>query len=563
MIGLQGWVAAEPAGAVPAPAWLSDDEGGSWQCFAGEGWTFRARRDATYVIESLGDGVVIHDGRVRRWEADPREWSGSFLALEPHGAGAGLEIVNDRMGSVPLYWGARDGGLAFSSRLSDLARFGFTEPDEIAALQVVLLNQPLWDRTLLKGPRLMEPASRLALRPGTTARSERYWSIPAIPREDGRDDRSLLNDAVGIFQRAHRQLADDATESVIGFPVTAGLDSRCILAMHRERLDRAHLFHDVTHPGERKIARRIADYLGRPLEIYRADPRVWVELPQELETGELNAAQWWFWTTAQAVRRDGCEQIFDGYLNDSLFNSYLIRTLPASFTAARLDGPRYRYSLLGGDCESRRFGEFAAVYVEGFASVDGDPLERNQRFSLENRSRRYTFGMVRMLQNCAKIRLPGLDRDLLEFGLSLPWRLRRDGALYRRMIARLDPGLARIPSGRTGLPLTSPRRISLRNRLRNSVQPNLIRAADRLWPARPVLLSPRRPLERSLLDDPGFRGEIKRLLDRSEWVGNLFGEAVAERLFDPQPPGSGDPRGHVRTADPRGAGARRTFGRKA
>ena len=69
-------------------------------------------------------------------------------------------------------------------------------------------------------------------------------------------------------------------------------------------------------------------------------------------------------------------------------------------------------------------------------------------------------------------------------------------------------------------------------RLRNSVRPNLILAADRLWPTRPVMRSPRRPLERKLLDDPGFRGEVKRLLDRSDWVGNLLGEAVAERLFD-------------------------------
>ena len=63
MIHLQGWVEEETGNADRAPAWLRDDEGGAWQCFAGRGWAFRARPDATYVVERLGDGVIIHDGR--------------------------------------------------------------------------------------------------------------------------------------------------------------------------------------------------------------------------------------------------------------------------------------------------------------------------------------------------------------------------------------------------------------------------------------------------------------------------------------------------------------------
>ena len=399
-------------------------------------------------------------------------------------------------------------------------------------MQIVLLNQPLWDRTLLGGVRLLEPASRLVLAPQTAPRPKRYWLMQANTVENARDDQAWLEEAIAVFRRTHERLRNDTQETRIGLPVTAGLDSRCTLALQSDRRNKAFLYHDATFPGEERIARMIADHFRQPLRIYRADPHIWTQLPLELETGELHAHQWVLSTTLQALQRDGCDEIFDGYILDSLFNPYRIASLPTSFKAAdRLVQARYRYALLGGDSGDESFAEFTDIYDRGLASLGGDPIMRNQRFSLENRSRRYTFGMVRIAQNSAKVRLPGLDRDVLEFGMSLPWRLRHNAVTYRQLISRLDLELARIPSGRTGLPLTSGRRISLLYRLREPMRANLFRAADRLWPSRPLLKSPRTPLERMILEDRDFRSDVNRLLDDSGWIQGVFGEGSAERLL--------------------------------
>lgn len=473
--------------------------------------------DRTYRLSETASGLLIHDGRAEKWQDDPRAWNGSFLAIG--GGSAGWRIWTDRLGTVPLFWASVQGGTIVSSRLVDLLEFRNFGPDPVGVLQAVMLNHPLGERTVVAGVSLMPPAGILDVAADGVYDRGRYWEPKVRP---GDRDAEYVDRGVAVLRNASERVLA-GRDGALAWPVTGGADSRCCLALNLDRLgDEDVLFH-VTELGrsELPLARAIAEGVQRELQVL--DPtesiRAWADTDLRKEAGELHVGQWFLLPAAeQLAGQFACNRVVDGYLLDSLLKPSMIQSGTAEQVRDRLlHWAQYRLQRFG-ICNGRRADRMLDASAAEYPSDDSG-LSASQRYTLENRSRRMVFGHVRLQGNYLDVRTPGLDTELIDFALDLPWASREGGWLYRRIIHSLAPDLARIPHDRTGLPLISDQAASHRRKV-------LARAryyANRILPGPDRFPGRESRFERLLRLDAGFRQGIYSCIRESEWLAEAMG----------------------------------------
>ncbi len=472
-----------------------------------------------YSLLEGPDFLIVHDGRVKQWESNPINWNGSFLAVS-FKADGGLQLFTDRLGTVPVYWSARNGVSILGSQLQPFILAGYKEPNWLACWQSVFFNVPQWNRTMLEDVCLAPPASRLDFQPGKALDVSCYWVPPLeLPAEHSQS--YYLSELIERMRMAHRCCLSDAES--LAMPVTGGLDSRINLALQQERWHELHLFTGYARGElEAPIVGKVAKVVGRPmLTVQRIDGlkqllrcNVWSE------TGELNFAQRWLEDTVQkvALAYPGATLV-DGYMQDVMFNP----VGPRADSTSLADGiglARFYYQLLGRDTGDRMLTELLDLFESEYRLEQASsPLEASQRYYLGNRSRRHIFGMVRLTQNWMPVAIPGIDNDLLEFGFSLPWSMRVGSPLYRQAIDALSPDLSMLPYDKTGLPVMSmggkSRRIIFNQRLSYYL--------DKLWPTRPFLNGSEVKMTNVIRHYPDFSNSIDSVLMSSKWVAEMLG----------------------------------------
>ncbi|WP_244270857.1 hypothetical protein [Thioalkalivibrio sp. ALJ1] len=467
----------------------------------------------------MEESILIQEQHLPGNEAVPPEQrDGAWLQI--HWGPEGLEVVTDRIGTIPVHWATQDGRTWLASRLTDLAALmpRTPGPDRIGALSTIFLDNPWGSRTLLEGVSLLPPASRCHFtNPGAAPRCTRYWSPPPVSTAPAGPIEPWLDEAAERLASAHQAGAAGLEASSVAMPVTAGLDSRCNLALHPELSQQARMFHchdlgNVEWPYAQKIGR----YLGRPIERFDSadDMRHAASFDPALGPGDFNIAHWRLVGTARRLAETGSTATIDGFLQDLLFKATFLRDHSRE---AQVEGQlarmRYNAAALGFAANSEEV-RLLTDYIHAAYPEAGSGLDASQRHYLENRSRRLVYNIVRLNQNYLDVRTPALDHALMDFALNLPWELRRGSWLYRRIIHRLDPNLAAIPYDKTGLPLLDPRPRSRGKALARQLRPLL----DRAWPGRPFLQPAEGNFARIARRDPTFRQQAAELLAGSEWL---------------------------------------------
>ncbi|WP_018141265.1 hypothetical protein [Thioalkalivibrio sp. ALJ7] len=506
--------------------WNDPAEPNEWLTIAENGIHLRIHsRHKTYRLARLrSSGILIHEHHLPAAEAElPERRDGSWLEIlwGPEG----VEVVSDRIGAIPVHWAIQDGRTWLASRLTDLAALmpRTPGPDRIGALSTIFLDNPWGNRTLLEGVSLLPPASRCHFaNPGLAPRCTRYWSPPPVSTAPTGPIEPWLDEAAERLASAHQAGAAGLEASAVAMPVTAGLDSRCNLALHPELSQRARLFHchdlgNVEWPYARKIGR----YLGRPIERFDSAEgmRHAATFDPALGPGDFNIAHWRLVGTARRLTETGSTATIDGFLQDLLFKATFLRDQSRE---AQIEGQlarmRYNAKALGFSAESEEVSLLTDYIREEYPSADAG-LDASQLHYLENRSRRLVYNIVRLNQNYLDVRTPALDHQLMDFALRLPWELRRGSWLYRRIIHRLDPNLAAIPYDKTGLPLLDPRPRSRGKAIARQLRPLL----DRAWPGRPFLQPPEGNFARIARRDQSFRSAAATALSDSEWLESCLG----------------------------------------
>ena len=493
-----------------------------------EGWHSVLGRHLQLQYESGHHSYVLHESKDCVWVAerylmdvqpvDPAHRNGSWLEL--CWSGEDMVMTSDRIGTIPIHWAFRGGVIYFATRLSDVARLlpGGVEPDKTAVLTTIFLDHSWGYRTLLRGVQLLPPASRCHFRLSRPApQCDRYWSPPAPPITAIGQTQDWLEAATEHLKSAHAMHTTGLDSATVAMPVTAGLDSRCNLALHPEFATKARLFHchDLGNV-EWPYACRIGRYLGRSIECFDSaeDMRSAPSFDADLGPGDFNIGHWRLVGTAKRLADSGSLSTVDGFLQDLLFKATFLRDTPREQQIeGHLARLRYNAAALGLTSGSDEVRLVSDCVREDFP-VASSGLECSQLHYLENRSRRLVYNIVRLNQNYLDVRTPALDHTLMDFAFSLPWSLRKGSWLYRRIIHQLSPELAAIPYDKTGLPLLDPRPRSRAKEVIRHIRPIL----DRAWPGRTFLQRPEGNFSRLARQNNCFRDECWSIICQSEWL---------------------------------------------
>jgi asparagine synthase (glutamine-hydrolysing) len=403
-----------------------------------------------------------------RGNAFVQELNGSFALAVWDSRQRRLVIANDRYSLCPLYTAQSNGRYVWASAPKGiLADTMFPRRVNLAALADFLcLGVPQGNDTLFEGIGELSPASLVTCEGGRVRRGE-YWDLSLQEQETEISADDYLDELIGLLrQAAERQ---QAGELKAGLLLSGGLDSRVVLSVLRKDNAAAFTF-GIPECDDVRYAREAARVAGMPhyaLEI----------VPDYLAT----------------FARAGISRMED-LINCDRFHGIGVYAEIASHVNALITGSTGEW-ILGGFHEDPR-GE---PWADGF-SVDRYYDERSFTTDEELRalvkpdyyremkelaqarfhrdfercpSRHVThqvdYWAIRQSHRRLYNRLAGLfpdnlvfrplffDNDLVDFAQTIPPSLRwGENSLYRRVVLRGAPELARVPATTTyGLPLNA------------------------------------------------------------------------------------------------------------
>jgi asparagine synthase (glutamine-hydrolysing) len=518
---------------------MSNEDGTLWLVFNGEIYNFKELRkdlEARHQFRSQGDGEVILHLYEERGDEVVRALDGMFAFALWDAKTRRLLVARDRTGKKPLFYYDGPGLFAFASEVKAL----LAHPDvprtrDASALPLYLTYGYVpTPGTFYQGIRALPPAHFLVVTEKGIEGPTPYWRVRF---EDGHvgDGQQAEERLRGLLQEAvARRLVADVP---VGAFLSGGLDSSSVVAfMAAQAAGRVRTFtigfaggkeYDETAHA-RVVARHFAtdhtEFVVEPKALELIDRLVWHHdgpfgdssaVPTYL-LSELTRTQ-----VTVALNGDGGDEVFAGYLR--LYGGVVSERIPtAAFRAlgaalALLPEPKDRKHPLRF---AKRFADagrlpLAERYLRwnGYFTLDLPQLLRPELQPLADRDRLldsyrseldgYGSTLARLLQlnfrtyllddllvkmdrmsmaHGLEARSPFLDTALVEFGASLPNRLRmrwgRGKQLLRRAMKDILPPsiLARAKMG-FGAPLGA----WFRSDLNGLVQERLLDPASPLY----------------------------------------------------------------------------------
>jgi asparagine synthase (glutamine-hydrolysing) len=176
-----------------------------------------------------------------------------------------LELVRDRVGVKPLYFGWHDGTLCFGSELKSLRAFSHWKPEinRQALGEFFQYGYISEDRSIYQGVHKLLPGHRLRMTRGRSPIIERYWSVlDALAEPLSGSDQQIEADLEELLISAakYRMVADVP----VGVYLSGGIDSSLVTALlakhHDQRISTFTIgFQEDTH-DESVWARRVAKH---------------------------------------------------------------------------------------------------------------------------------------------------------------------------------------------------------------------------------------------------------------------------------------------------------------
>ena len=301
---------------------------------AAVGTSFRTHSDTEVLLEAW-----------RRWgPASLRRLRGMFaFAIFDEHEGT-LTLARDQFGIKPLFWTARDGGIAFASELKGLRPLLGDRPaiDHTAIVASLLYYWIPEDHCVYQGVDKLPPGTWLQVGPDGRHRLERFFDPrtelvwPSDRQVDVEELRRVLEDSV-----AAHMVADVPISTFL----SGGLDSSLLTvlaARHNRDIDsytisfRAEDRRLEAMPDDLAYARKLADRHGIRLHEVEIAPDVADLLPRMVHTLDEpigDAAAINAYLICRAAREAGVKVLLSGMGADELFGGY--RKHYAGLLAAR------------------------------------------------------------------------------------------------------------------------------------------------------------------------------------------------------------------------------------
>ena len=411
------------------------------------------------------------------------ELDGLFCAAIYDAERESVHLLTDPWGLKFLYWTDIDGALAWGSEAKAFLGHPDFEPtiDRQTVDHFVKSGQVYGNETWFRDVQLVSAGSVLTrdLNSGRHTETE-YWHWREI---------AASSEQIDLDTAAHRmgELLCDAAEArsrepyTYGLGLSGGLDSRALLAAVPDEVRAECVTLTFGHPDCRDVhvARQVAERAGLETTVFPIDETNWFD--GRVEGVWLTDGQWSLQHMHSLACLPSTPQMFDLQLSGALGGG-----------------------ILGAD-------------YEGFG---GRPLEE----VVATRGRRLINQGRPLYESFRHVRWPYLDRALVDFTLSLPRDLIRDGRTYRTMLlTRFSEFFRDIPDANTGRPIGW-------SRLREGLDRKVGEPLRNLKKWLPFADDPPQPMYVDYYDwfgGPSYRDEMESI---------LLGESTLYREFVPHLP---------------------------
>jgi len=328
-----------PAGHQP----MRDPETGNWITFNGEIYNFRELRRSLAAsgatFRTASDTEVILKAYARYGRSCVDHLDGMFAFALWDASAERLMLAVDRVGIKPLYWRNQSGRFSFASEVRALLRAGLAERqiDHEAVASFLAFGSVQAPRTILVGVYQLLPGHTLTYEPQTrTVSTARYWS----PSQSGTTPSSPSDVARVLAAAVTRHLVSDVP---VGLFLSGGIDSSAlaVLAHHVGAGDAIESF-TVTFPeasyAEGAYARHVGErYCHRHHELMVSETDLGSALPAALDAMDQPSIDGTnVYLISRAVRAAGITAILSGQGGDEVFGGYsTFRRLPKMMAAHR------------------------------------------------------------------------------------------------------------------------------------------------------------------------------------------------------------------------------------
>jgi asparagine synthase (glutamine-hydrolysing) len=402
---------------------------------------------------------------------------GAFSAIVLDEARDKLLLVNDRLGSYPLYWSERAGLLSFSSELRILMRDPGVKKalDLRAVADYLAFGFVMGDKTLAEGVSLLPPSSvlRYSMAGGTvsvTRYHERFaWLRPG--------DCGGAGDALERLVVTFRQAVARGTSGghKLGLSLSGGLDSRAALAAI-DCMATPITTRTVGAKGcaDETIAAKLAAIAGsnhgfvaiddRYVGDYVGNLRHMVSLSDGFYVShgltEMRALSALEKEDTQVLLRGHGAELAKTDVAWPLHSDARTRRLrtPDQLSDALVERSRHVMTdvslgdLFRNDLRPRVDGMARQSLTESLAGAELTASEAISHLYLFEYHRRFSVPSLQVFRSRVEVRMPFVDEDFLQALFQLPAAARMDTSIHRHLIGALKPAMNVVRNSNTGAP---------------------------------------------------------------------------------------------------------------
>jgi asparagine synthase (glutamine-hydrolysing) len=424
------------------------------------GTIFFDKEAAEYAVKLYSEGRLLDEAG---------NLNGSFLLILSDEQNRCVHVITDRWGSVPLYWGWRNGRLFISDEYWWIARnIEAQELNKVAVAQLLQFSYVLGTQTLIEGVCEFSPHAVTSVDYTQEPRvsQKQYWSY-RLTEDTDLPETELLDLMSHIFQKMFEIYADAIKKRDwrVGVPLSGGLDSRFI-AWGLKRADVPVTAYSYGTPGlqDLVLASRVADSLAIPIkEIVWEDERPFTgKRHDDLVSLIGPTTTYAHGVGASAINEEcqsACDVFLPGHSGDFIAGSHVLDYYLHAWDGrlVRLAVERVHKKL--NDRSLRRLFPWSSrhwdIVQDSFREtikLNDDPsmLSLAQRWTTEQRIRRFTLRECHVYRNYGyQVMIPFWDYEVVDFFTGLPRKYLYRRYLYRRLMQEyiytgLDSSLGKI-----------------------------------------------------------------------------------------------------------------------
>jgi asparagine synthase (glutamine-hydrolysing) len=398
--------------------------------------TIARLRAEGHTVPTTGPSYLVHLAEEN--STFPVNLNGRFHGLLTDRTGNRAILFNDRYGMHRLYYHQSKDAFYFAAEAKailavrpELRKLDARGAGEFAACGCVLEN-----RTLFAGIKVLPPASAWVFRNSTLETRGTYFHPAEWEQQE-------ILDAPSYYQQLREVFANNlpryfAGDQRVGISLTAGLDTRMIMAWHKAPQGSLPCYSfggTYRESQDVQVARRVANACGQPHQVISVDQQFLSRFSDYAE---------------RTVRlTDGCVAVNhspDLFVNELAANIAPVR-MTGNYGGEVLRRVRaFKATQPLSDLFCPEFQSKITVAKRTYdESAKGHPLS----FAVFRQAPWHHYGLLALEQTQLSLRSPFLDNDFVRTVFRAPASSTVDGEVSRRLISDGNSALSLIRTDRT------------------------------------------------------------------------------------------------------------------